>query len=514
LTVPKPFLLAILDGWGERADGEGNAIAAAEKPVLDGLRRDYPVTTLGASGEAVGLPPGQMGNSEVGHLNIGAGRVVLQDFMRINRAVKDGSFRENEVLLGAMRKAIDSGGTLHLMGLLSDGGVHSHIDHLFALLDMAKKLGLERVCTHAFLDGRDVPPRSALKWVKQLDERAAGLGIGAIRTIEGRYYAMDRDNRWDRTKLAYGAMVQARGRPAGNGTEAVERSYEDDVDDEFLVPCVVGQPEPMQERDSVIFFNFRPDRPRQITRALIERDFEEFDRGPDPVIPYLVTMTEYDDQFDVPFAFPPVKIANTLADVLAANGKRQLHIAETEKYAHVTYFFNGGIEEPKDGEDRALIPSPKVATYDMQPRMSAPEVAAETVRRIESGKYDFIVLNFANCDMVGHTGSMDAAVEAVEAVDAALGTVLEALFALGGAAFVTGDHGNAELMLENGHVCTAHSCCDVPFINATPGKQALRSGGNLGDIAPTVLEVLELTKPPEMTGTSLFVPVAKAAGGP
>ena len=508
MTVPRPFLLAILDGWGERASRDGNAIAQARKPVLDALRRDYPTTVLGASGEAVGLPEGQMGNSEVGHLNIGAGRVVLQDFMRINRAVQDGTFFSNEVLIGAMEHALETRGTLHLMGLLSDGGVHSHIDHLIALLDMAGRLGLQKVCTHAFLDGRDVPPRSALEWVRQLEERVGDAGIGSIRTIQGRYYAMDRDNRWDRTALAYDAVARARAPVVASAEEAVTRSYDDGIDDEFVVPRVVGDPAPMAEQDSVIFFNFRPDRPRQLTHAIVDPDFGEFDRGSEPVIPFLVTMTEYDDRFRVPFAFPPQQITNVLADVLAAHGKTQLHIAETEKYAHVTYFFNGGVEEPKHGEDRALVPSPRVATYDLKPEMSAMEVAAETVRRIDNGAYDFIVLNFANGDMVGHTGSMEATVKAVEVVDTAVGRVMDALLDAGGAAFITGDHGNAELMSEDGQICTAHSCCGVPFINVTPDRRRLRSGGTLGDIAPTVLEVMELPQPGEMTGRTLFVPVA------
>lgn len=511
MTVPRPFLLAILDGWGARSSGEGNAIRLARTPVMDVLIASYPHTTLGAAGKDVGLPPGQMGNSEVGHLNIGAGRLVPQDLQRINGAVSSGEFYGNPVLISAVSHALDNGSTLHLMGLVSPGGVHSHIEHLFALLEMAREAGLHRVVTHAFLDGRDVPPRSALEWVREVDRRASD-GVGAIRTIEGRYYAMDRDNRWDRTRLAYNAVVRAEGPVAPDATEAVERSYRDGLDDEFLLPTVVGDRAPMLPSDSVVFFNFRPDRPRQLTRALIEKDFEGFDRGPEPVLPYVVTMTEYDDQFGVPVAFSPDKVDHVLADVLSENGRTQLHIAETEKYAHVTYFFNGGIEKPKRGEDRALIPSPDVATYDLRPEMSAGEVARETVRRIKSGKYDFIVLNFANCDMVGHTGFIEAAVKAVEAVDASLGMVLDALFEEGGGAFVTADHGNADAMLDKGSPCTAHSLSPVPFINATPERRLLREGGTLGDIAPTVLEVMGLPGPPEMTGTSLFIPaVAKSS---
>jgi 2,3-bisphosphoglycerate-independent phosphoglycerate mutase len=508
LKVPRPFLLAILDGWGFSRSTRGNAIAAAKTPVIDDLLKEYPSTTLGASGEAVGLPPGQMGNSEVGHLNIGAGRLVLQDFQRINYSIRDGEFFRNETLLGAIRRAGTKGRTLHLMGLLSDGGVHSHIEHLFALLEMARSERLNNVCVHAFLDGRDVPPRSALRYIEMFEERAHEIGTGTIRTIMGRYYAMDRDNRWERTKLAYDAIVRAEGPRAGSAKEAIERSYDDGVDDEFLLPSVIGTPAPMTVDDSVIFFNFRPDRPRQLTRGLIAKDFGEFERGPAPPLPYLVTMTEYDDRFGVPFAFAPEEVREVLADVLAEHGKTQLHIAETEKYAHVTYFFNGGVEESKEGEDRVLVPSPKVATYDLKPEMSAYEVARETARRIASGKYDFIVLNFANGDMVGHTGIMEAAVKAVEAVDTNLGAVLVALRGAGGGAFVTGDHGKAEIMLgDNGSVCTAHSCAPVPFINATEEKSRLRSDGTLGDIAPTILEVLRIPKPAEMTGASLFIPV-------
>jgi 2,3-bisphosphoglycerate-independent phosphoglycerate mutase len=503
LSVPRPFLLAILDGWGARRSSDANAIALADTPVMDRLKADYPHTTLGAAGECVGLPPGQMGNSEVGHLNIGAGRLVLQDFQRINHSIERGDFYRNPVLLSAIEHALEHNSTLHLLGLLSDGGVHSHIEHLFAILEMAREAGLERVATHAFLDGRDVPPRSALEWVGQLG-RITGDGVGAIRTIEGRYYAMDRDNRWERTRLAYDAIARAEGPSAATAEEAVESSYAAGVDDEFLVPTVVGERIPIQAGDSAIFFNFRPDRPRELTRALVSEDFREFDRGKEPVSPYMVTMTEYDDSFGLPVAFPPEKVRRVLADVLAENGRTQLHIAETEKYAHVTYFFNGGVEEPKAGEDRVLIPSPRVATYDLKPEMSAPEVAAETVRRIQSGAYDFIVLNFANGDMVGHTGFLDAAIKAVEAVDHALGRVLDALFEAGGAGFITADHGNADEMVQDGSPCTAHSLSRVPFIDATTGDRKLRDDGTLGDVAPTVLEVMGIQKPAEMTGTSLF----------
>lgn len=508
MTVPRPFILIIMDGWGLGCDDPTNAIALARTPVMHRLMQIYPWTSLGCSGEDVGLPEGQMGNSEVGHLNIGAGRLVLQDYQRINHAIADGSFKDNAVLQSAIAHALDGGGTLHLMGLLSDGGVHSHIEHLFALIDMARVRGLSRVVTHAFLDGRDVPPRSALRYISELEGFAAAEGAGAIRTVSGRYYAMDRDNRWERTRLAYDAIVHGVGVKAPSAAASVESSYAEGVDDEFVKPSVIGNPVPMEGRDSVVFFNFRPDRPRQLTEALTDRDFDLFDRG-DPVFPFLVSMTEYDDRFGVAVAFPPQKVANTLADVLAAHGRTQLHIAETEKYAHVTYFFNGGMEEPREGEDRVLIPSPSVSTYDLKPEMSAFEVAAEAVRRVKSGAYDFIVLNFANGDMVGHSGKMEPTVRAVEVVDTCVGDVLAAVFEAGGAGFVTADHGNADKMMEGTGVCTAHSTSRVPFVNATPQKRELREGGVLGDIAPTVLEEMGLPVPREMTGTSLFRQVAK-----
>lgn len=504
MRVPRPFLLAILDGWGESGETEGNAIKLADTPVMDGFLRDYPKTEILASGRAVGLPPGQMGNSEVGHLNIGAGRVVKQDLERINYSIETGEIFQNQVLLSAVEHVLEKESTLHFMGLLSDGGVHSHIEHLFALIDMAERSGVKKAVTHAFLDGRDVPPRSALEYVRMLDDKASG-GIGSIRTISGRYYSMDRDNRWDRTKLAFDAIVHGEGLRVESGSEAVKQSYSDEIDDEFLVPRVVGQPVPFEKEDAVIFFNFRPDRARQLTRALTEKSFKEFDRGAGTSIPYMVTMTEYDDNFDLPIAFPPERLKNVLADVLADNGKVQLHIAETEKYAHVTYFFNGGEELPKNGEDRMLIPSPHVATYDLKPEMSAYEVADEAVKRIRSGKYDFIALNFANCDMVGHTGFIEAAVKAVEAVDNCIGKVVGALLDVGGAAFITADHGNAEKMIEcDGCVCTAHSTGPVPFISILPEERGLRCGGKLADIAPSILEVMNIEKPAEMTGESLL----------
>lgn len=507
MTVPRPFILMILDGWGLSYPDNTNAIALAVTPVMDRLMDDYPWTSLGASGEAVGLPVGQMGNSEVGHLNIGAGRVVLQDFQRINHSIKDGSFFSNPAILAAITHALEQGSTLHLMGLLSDGGVHSHMDHLFAILDMCRKAGLSDVVTHAFLDGRDTPPRSAMRYIRDL-ELATADGVGRIRTLGGRYYGMDRDSRWDRTKRAYDSIVHAEGPGAASAAAAVEAAYSAGVNDEFVEPTIVGARVTMSDRDSVIFFNFRPDRPRQLTEALCLRDFGLFSRGT-PVFPYMVTMTEYDDKYPVLVAFPAGKVEQTLADVLSDHGLKQLHIAETEKYAHVTYFFNGGVEEPKGGEDRVLIPSPGVATYDKQPQMSAPEVADETVRRVRSGVYDFIVVNFANCDMVGHTGFMEATIDAVQTVDTCVGQVLHAVLEMGGAGFVTADHGNADRMLEGHTEFTAHTLADVPFINVTPERRQLTRGGSLGDIAPTILDELHLPEPALMTGRSLFLPVAK-----
>ncbi|MDD5748572.1 MAG: 2,3-bisphosphoglycerate-independent phosphoglycerate mutase [Actinomycetota bacterium] len=500
----QPFLLAILDGWGYKNSNGSNAVKIAKTPVIDGLMNEYPWTTLSASGENVGLPAGQMGNSEVGHLNIGAGRIVFQDFQRINKEIESGSFFKNQALLEAMKKVVKRNGTLHLMGLLSDGGVHSHINHLFALIDMAKETGVERVVTHPFLDGRDVPPRSAGRYVRMLEEKVNQSGLGKIRTIQGRYYAMDRDNRWDRISLSYGSIAKGKGRKAESALEAIDLSYNEGVDDEFLIPTVVGEPEAMEERDSVIFFNFRSDRTRQLTKAFIEKDFHQFNRGRNPVFPYFVTMTQYDDEFNVPVAYSPEIPKNTLADVLSQNGLKQLHIAETEKYAHVTFFLNGGVEEPKPGEERILIPSPKVKTYDLKPEMSAYEVGRETAKSVRSGKYDFIVVNFANCDMVGHTGNLEAAVRAVEAVDENVGIVLDSVLDVRGQAFITADHGNAEIMKNNSEPVTAHTTSPVMFISVTAKRKELRKGGSLGDIAPTILEVMDIRKPNEMTGVSLF----------
>ncbi|HCG99622.1 MAG TPA: 2,3-bisphosphoglycerate-independent phosphoglycerate mutase [Actinobacteria bacterium] len=510
---PKPVVLCILDGWGENPDLEGNAVEAADTPNLDHYKEVYPFSTLKASGEAVGLPEGQMGNSEVGHLNIGAGRVVYQEITRISKSIRNGDFFENAVLLEAFRGCTKDGRAVHLMGLLSDGGVHSHEEHLFALIDMAKMNGVERLYIHAFLDGRDVLPKSALEYFERLEKKMEDTGLGKVATVIGRYYAMDRDNRWDRVKMAYDAMVYAEGERAHTAAEAVTSSYDAARVDEFVMPTIIIDPEldapvaTVSSDDSVIFFNFRADRAREITRAFIKDDFDDFNRGPRPPKISYVCMTQYDADFDVPVAFPPQELTNVLADVLAGHGLRQLHVAETEKYAHVTFFFNGGEETPKVGEARVLIASPKVATYDLKPEMSADEVAAAVVHAIGSGEYDFIVVNFANGDMVGHTGVFEAALKAVATVDRCVGLIVEATRAAGGVLLITSDHGNADKMTDSGHdqPFTAHTTNKVPLYLITDEHVRLAGGGILADIAPTLLDILKIEKPTEMTGQSLIV---------
>jgi len=511
----KPLVLVILDGWGISRAKNGNAIAQASTPQFDSLLKEYPSTILKACGEAVGLPERQMGNSEVGHLNIGAGRVVYQEFTRISKAIGDGDFFENEVLLDAIRSAKKKCKALHLMGLLSDGGVHSHIDHLFALLDLAGKEGLTRVYVHAFLDGRDVPPDNAMVYIKQLENKFKELKFGQVATVMGRYYAMDRDNRWERTGRAYRAMVAGEGVMTPSAAAAVHQSYEKRETDEFVQPTVIvngrGKPlAPIEHEDSVIFYNFRADRARQITRAFVDREFKHFERPKGFLNPHFVCMTQYDKDIDVPVAFPPQNLVNTLGDVLAKHGVRQLRIAETEKYAHVTFFFNGGVEEPNEGEDRILVPSPKVPTYNLKPEMSAFEVTEKVIEAISGGSYDVIVVNFANPDMVGHTGIIEAAVKAVEAVDQCLGRIAGAVKERKGIMLVTADHGNAEVMLEvGGEPHTAHTNSDVPFILVSDERalkeKKLRKGGALKDIAPTILSLLNIPKPREMTGESLIL---------
>ena len=499
----KPLMLCILDGFGwVPQETYGNAIVAAHTPNIDRLMATCPHTTIGASGMDVGLPDGQMGNSEVGHTNIGAGRIVYQELTRITKSIQDGDFFQNSALKAAMENA--KGHALHLIGLLSDGGVHSHNEHLYGLLEMAKRMGVEQVYIHAITDGRDVPPDSGLGFVKELQAKCAEIGVGTIATITGRYYAMDRDNRWDRVEKAYNAMVKGEG-DHGTPVEIMEASYAKEVTDEFVVPAVTCEGGRVREGDSVIFFNFRPDRAREITRTFVDPDFTGFARAYFPV--HYVCMTQYDATMPgVDVAFKPEALTNVLGEYLAKNGKTQLRIAETEKYAHVTFFFNDGVEAPFEGEDRALIPSPKVATYDLKPEMSAYEVAEECTKRIESGKYDVIILNFANCDMVGHTGVFEAAVKAVEAVDACAGKVIDAVLAAGGAVLLTADHGNADRMYDPDpeHPFTAHTTNPVPFLVAGLGDVALRQGGVLADIAPTMLKILGLPQPAEMTGKSII----------
>ena len=500
-----PTTLIIMDGFGLRAEADGNAVAAASTPRLDRLFAEYAHTELEASGLAVGLPEGQMGNSEVGHTNIGGGRVVFQDLPRISNAIADGSFFQNQAYLDAMQSCREKGTALHLMGLLSDGGVHSHLSHLFALLQLAKDQGLEKVYIHAFLDGRDVSPTSGADYVAQTVEKCRELGVGKIATVMGRYYAMDRDKRWDRVEQAYDAMVY--GESAAYNpvpVAAVRNSYDRDVTDEFVEPVVCDQDGTISDNDSVIFFNFRPDRAREITRTLVDPEFNGFTRQYFPV--HFVCNTEYDASMpNVQVAFPRVCVENGLGEYLSKMGLTQLRIAETEKYAHVTFFFNGGSETQFPGEDRVLVPSPKVATYDLQPEMSAEEVARQCVERIESGVYDVIILNFANCDMVGHTGVFNAAVKAVETVDECVGRVIDATLKMGGIAMVTADHGNAEQMKQaDGSPMTAHTTNPVPFILVGAGSE-LRTGGKLADIAPTILDVMGLNQPEEMTGKTLIV---------
>lgn len=507
MARPKPVVLIILDGFGVAEPGPTNAIHLANTPTFDWLYARFPHTTLKASGEDVGLPDGQMGNSEVGHLNIGAGRIVYQDLTRISKAIKTTDFFSNEVLNQAIDWALANNSWLHLMGLLSDGGVHSHNSHLYALLKLAKERGLNRVVIHSFLDGRDTPPQSALSYLQQLEAEIKKLKVGQIGTISGRYYAMDRDKRWERTKLAYNAIVSGQGEKAASPEEVIERSYVSGVNDEFVKPTVLPGYQPVRDKDAVIFFNFRADRARQLTRAFIEENFTEFARPQVPKV-FFVSFTEYDVRFPIPVAFPPEELKNLLAEVIAAHNLKQLHIAETEKYAHVTFFFNGGKEQPVPGEERILVPSPKVATYDLQPEMSAFPVSEKVCQAIAEDKYDFIVVNFANPDMVGHTGVLSAAVKAVETVDKCVGLIVETTQKAEGEVFIMADHGNIEQMADkNGHPWTAHTANPVPFIYVTDKNVALRNGGRLADVAPTVLAVMQLPVPAEMTGSSLLKPV-------
>ena len=508
----KPVVLMILDGYGLNKKEEANAVFEAKTPVMDKLMAECPFVEGNASGLAVGLPDGQMGNSEVGHLNMGAGRIVYQELTRITKSIADGDFFENEEFLRAVENCKKNNSALHMYGLVSDGGVHSHNTHIYGLLELAKRSGLENVFVHCFLDGRDTPPASGKDFVAELEAKMAEIGVGKVASVMGRYYAMDRDNRWDRVELAYRALTLGEGNTNVSATAAIQASYDDGKTDEFVMPTVVvenGAPVGLiSDNDSVIFFNFRPDRAREITRAFCDDEFAGFAREKKQGLVY-VCFTDYDETITGKFvAFKKQSITNTFGEFLAANGKTQARIAETEKYAHVTFFFNGGIEEPNEGEDRILVKSPKVATYDLQPEMSAPQVCDKLVEAIGSDKYDVIIINFANPDMVGHTGVEAAAIAAVEAVDTCVGRAVDAVKAAGGAMFICADHGNAEQLLdyETGAPFTAHTTNPVPFILVNAGDEfGLREGGCLADIAPTLIEIMGLEQPKEMTGKSLLI---------
>jgi 2,3-bisphosphoglycerate-independent phosphoglycerate mutase len=513
IMAKRPVVLLIMDGFGINEREDYNAIAQAKKPNLDMIMKTYPWKKGYASGLAVGLPDGQMGNSEVGHMNMGAGRIIYQELTRITKEIEDGDFFKNEALLSAVKNCKEKNSALHLMGLLSDGGVHSHITHMYGLLELAKKEGLEKVYLHCFLDGRDTPPKSGRDFVADAVAKMNELGVGKVATVMGRYYAMDRDNRWDRVELAYKAMVYGEGNTATDPVAAIESSYGGDVTDEFVVPTVIerdGAPvATIKNDDSIIFFNFRPDRAREISKAFCNDDFDGFERRGGRIKTKFVCFTDYDSNMpNKTVAFNKIDVKNTFGEYLSKLGKTQLRTAETEKYAHVTFFFNGGVEEPFPGEDRILVKSPKVATYDLQPEMSIYEVCDGLVKAIKSGKYDAIICNFANPDMVGHTGVMDAAVKAIEAVDTCVGRAVEAVKEVDGAMFICADHGNAEQMIdyETGEPWTAHTTNPVPFILVNAGEEyGLAEDGKLCDIIPTLLELMGLPQPAEMTGKSLLI---------
>ncbi len=505
MNRPRVAVLIIFDGWGLREARESNAIAMARTPTMDRLYKTQAHTELDASGKAVGLAPGVMGNSEVGHLTIGSGRAIYQDVMRITNAIETGALARNEVLLGAIRRAAQTGRTLHLWGLLSDGSVHSHIDHLLALLEMAAANDARDIAVHAVLDGRDKPPRSAIPFVDTLEAKLKQIGCGRVATVSGRYYAMDRDKRWERVERAWRAIVMGQGIPETSARSAVEHAYAANQSDEFVEPRVIAGGAPMRDGDQVICYNFRADRARELTAAIAREDFAGFARPRFPRVGY-VCMTEYDRAFGLPLAFGPEDVRNTLAEVLARAAVRNLRIAETEKYAHVTYFLNGGVEKPFAGEERVLIPSAKVATYDLEPTMRADAIADRTAEEIRKGSFGVIVINFANPDMVGHTGALEATVKAIEATDAALSKVIDALTSVGGVALITSDHGNAEFMADpkTGQAHTAHTTFPVPLILFDPSyKGTLKSGGTLADVAPTLLGMLGIAAPPEMAGHDL-----------
>jgi len=515
----RPVLLIIRDGWGINPAGragidkEGDATLMARTPVNDALAAKFPHSTLDPGGEAVGLPAGQMGNSEVGHLNLGAGRIVYQSLTRIAKSIREGAFFEVSVLKSLCSTLKSRGGRLHLMGLCSNGGVHSHLDHLYACVELAKRNGLSEVCVHCFTDGRDTSPTSGVESIAQIESQLKRIGIGTIATVTGRYYAMDRDKRWDRVAAAYNALVLGEGTLRADAGQALREWYAADKTDEFIPPTVIRRPGEnadaplIRDGDGILFFNFRADRARQLTQAFTDAAFDGFERKKRPKVEY-VCMTEFKDTFHLPVVFPPETLKNILSEVLAAHGLKQLRIAETEKYAHVTFFFNGGVEEPATGEDRVLIPSPKVATYDLKPEMSAIELTDELVRRLKSNQYDVVICNFANPDMVGHTGCIPAAVKAVETVDAGVGRVMDVLREMGGVALITADHGNAEKMLdEKGEPYTAHTTFPVQifYFGDDHAKWRLKSG-ILADVAPTILHLLGIDAPSEMTGRSLLVP--------
>lgn len=504
----KPVMLMILDGWGIAPPSSTNAVTRARTPHLDYYFNRYPHSQLRCSGEAVGLPEGQMGNSEVGHLSIGSGRIIYQSLTRISRAVKDGSLEKNPVLVKAMEEARDGGKKLHLLGLLSDGGVHSHIDHLLGLLAMAQKMGVEKVCVHAFLDGRDTPPQSAAPFLEQVEKTCKELGVGQIATVSGRYYAMDRDKRWERIQKVYDCMTGGEALEAPSAAEGLAAAYGAGQTDEFVVPFrITGVDGTVEKGDSLIFFNFRPDRARELTHVFTDPEFAGFPRKETALPVHFVSMTEYEKGLQAAVAFPPEEIKDTLAEVVSRAGLHQLHIAETEKYAHVTFFFNGGREQPFPNEDRILVPSPKVATYDLQPEMSAYLVTDKLQEALAKDVYDLVILNFANPDMVGHTGSLEAAVKALEAVDECVGSLAETVLHKGGALCITADHGNLEEMEDpvTHAPMTAHTTNPVPFlvVGAEPGTQV--EDGGLSDIAPTLLDLLDLPEPEAMTGHSLLL---------
>ncbi|CAD5105921.1 2,3-bisphosphoglycerate-independent phosphoglycerate mutase [Zestomonas carbonaria] len=508
-ATPKPLVLIILDGFGHSDSPDYNAILAAHTPVYDRLRASQPHGLISGSGMDVGLPDGQMGNSEVGHMNLGAGRVVYQDFTRVTKAIRDGEFFENPVITGAVDKAVAAGKAVHIMGLLSDGGVHSHQDHLVAMAELAARRGAEKIYLHAFLDGRDTPPRSAQGSIELLDATFARLGKGRIASLIGRYFAMDRDNRWDRVQQAYDLIVDSRAEfSAATAVEGLQAAYERGESDEFVKATRIGDAAPVEDGDAVVFMNFRADRARELTRAFVEPEFKEFERARAPRLAGYVMLTQYAATIPAPAAFQAESLDNVLGEYLAKHGKTQLRIAETEKYAHVTFFFSGGREEPFEGEERILIPSPKVATYDLQPEMSAPEVTDRIVEAIEQQRYDVIVVNYANGDMVGHTGVLEAAIKAVECLDTCVGRIVEALDKVGGEALITADHGNVEQMEDEctGQAHTAHTCEPVPFIYVGKRPLRVRDGGVLADVAPTMLYLLGLEQPAEMTGTSILLP--------